>query len=97
MFKPEASLWLDVYDANFRGSYLTAHATISELAKTKGYIVFYSSVLAQFRYKMSSAYSIAKHGINRLAEYVDLGKLILHASLCTHRNIHVNNFHRIRR
>lgn len=63
-----------------KGSFLTAHATIPELVKTKGYIVFLSSALAQARLPGNSAYNIAKHSLNRLAEWVDIGECTQHGA-----------------
>ena len=65
--------WWTVVEASLKGSYLTARATVPELVKTKGYIIFLSSALAQYRAPGGSAYNIAKHSLNRLAEYIDLG------------------------
>jgi hypothetical protein len=46
---------------------------IPELVKTKGYLVFLSSEVAQLRVPTGSAGSIAKHATNRLAEFVVSG------------------------
>jgi len=74
LFTVTADEWLEVFDANFRGAYLTASATIMELARTKGYIVLLSSGFAQTRYTGMSQYNLSKHAINRLAEWIDLGE-----------------------
>ncbi|KAG8936982.1 hypothetical protein FRC02_009119 [Tulasnella sp. 418] len=67
-----AQNWWDVLEASLKGSFLTAHATIPHLVKTKGYIIFASSVLGQTRLPGGSSYNLAKHSMNRLAEWVEI-------------------------
>jgi len=64
--------WWTCVESSLKGSFLTAHSTLPHLATTKGYIIFLSSVLAQSRIPGGSAYNIAKHSLNRLAEWVDI-------------------------
>lgn len=62
-------------NSNVQGAYLTFHATIPELLKSgNGYFIALSSVLAQTRVPGESAYNIAKHALNRLAEWIDIGE-----------------------
>ncbi|KAG9035176.1 hypothetical protein FRB95_011910 [Tulasnella sp. JGI-2019a] len=69
-FDPEE--WWSTIEASLKGSYLTAHATLRHLIASKGYIILLSSTLAQDRVPGGSPYSIAKHSINRLAEWIDI-------------------------
>ncbi|KAG9012811.1 hypothetical protein FRB93_001365 [Tulasnella sp. JGI-2019a] len=64
--------WWSTVEVNLKGSYLTAHAMLPHLVASKGYIILLSSVLAQLRVPGGSAYNIAKHSINRLAEWIDI-------------------------
>ncbi|KIO16139.1 hypothetical protein M407DRAFT_240435 [Tulasnella calospora MUT 4182] len=65
--------WVSCMNANVQGAFLTFHATLPELIKAKnGYFIVLSSSLAQTRVPGESAYNIAKHAVNRLAEWIDI-------------------------
>ncbi|KAG8953236.1 hypothetical protein FRC04_002646 [Tulasnella sp. 424] len=65
--------WVSCMDTNLQGTFFTLHATLPELVKTgNGYFIALSSGLAQNRVPGESAYSITKHAINRVIEWVDL-------------------------
>jgi len=68
----DADDWWTTIESSLKGSFLTAHATLPHLTKSKGYIIFLSSSLAQMRIPGGSAYNIAKHSLNRLAEWIDI-------------------------
>lgn len=56
--------------------------TMPELEKTQGHIVFVTSLLAQLRIPTGSSYSISKHSLNRLAEFVHIGMPGFRFSYC---------------
>ncbi|KAG8906660.1 hypothetical protein FRB99_006361 [Tulasnella sp. 403] len=65
--------WWGCVEANLKGSFLTVHATLPELLKSgNGYVILLSSTLAQTRLPGGSPYNIAKHALNRLAEWIDI-------------------------
>jgi len=64
--------WWQIFEVNVRGSFNVAHYVLPYLEKTKGYIIFISSVAAQLRVPGSSAYQSTKHVINRVAEFAHL-------------------------
>lgn len=66
--------WWSTVETSLKGSFLTAHATIPHLVKTKGYIVLLASALGQMRIPGGSSYNIAKSSLNRLAEWIAIGK-----------------------
>lgn len=68
--------WWSIVEANLKGSFLTAHTTLPHLVKTQGYIILVSSGAAQVRFPGGSAYNLAKHSVNRLAEWIDIGEHI---------------------
>lgn len=65
--KPE--IWWQTWEVNVKGSFNVAHYALPELAKTKGYFIFVSSVGAQVRRSGASSYQSGKHAINRIAEF----------------------------
>ncbi|KAG9038041.1 hypothetical protein FRB95_002969 [Tulasnella sp. JGI-2019a] len=69
----DANDWYSTVDVSLKGSYFTAHATLPHLIESKGYIILLSSSLAQSRLPGNSAYNIAKHSLNRLVEWIDIG------------------------
>jgi len=68
----DPDLWWRQMEVNVRGTYNTVHFTVPYLVKSQGYIVILSSMVAQHRFLGASAYSISKHALNRLAEFVIL-------------------------
>ncbi|KAG8906677.1 hypothetical protein FRB99_006378 [Tulasnella sp. 403] len=65
--------WWGCVEASLKGSFLTVHVTLPELLKSgDGYIILLSSSLAQYRLPGGSPYNIAKHALNRLAEWIDI-------------------------
>ncbi|KAG8931260.1 hypothetical protein FRC03_002257 [Tulasnella sp. 419] len=69
---PSVSKWWECQELNLRGSYMVTHYTIPELIKSKGYIIYLSSALANIRLPGGSAYNMAKLSLIRLAEWVHL-------------------------
>ena len=71
-------------------AHLLSHSfSIPELLKTKGQIVFVTSLAAQVRLPNSSEYCTSKHAINRFAEFVTIGEyyLVICASIGTKRQL----------
>ncbi|KAH9079208.1 NAD-P-binding protein [Lactarius deliciosus] len=64
--------WWNTFEVNVRGVYNTIRASLSALEKTSGRIVVISSISAQLRVSHGSDYSISKHAINRLVEFIAL-------------------------
>jgi NAD(P)-dependent dehydrogenase (short-subunit alcohol dehydrogenase family) len=48
---------------------------VPELLKANGQIVFLSSCMAQLRMPFFSDYCLSKHALNRLVEFVAVGKV----------------------
>lgn len=71
----EVDEWWTCVEVNLKGSFLTAHATLPHLVASKGYIILLTSGFAQTRFEGSSCYNIAKHSVNRLAEWIDIGEV----------------------
>jgi len=65
--------------------------TIPHVQKTKGYIFFISSAIAQIRTPFASAYSASKIAVNRLTEYTASGQSQYNIS----RNLTVESFRRM--
>jgi len=68
----DPAVWWQTWEVNVKGSFNVAHYTLPELAKTKGYFIFVSSMGAQGRRPGASAYQTGKHAINRIAEFAAL-------------------------
>jgi len=65
----DPDVWWKTWQVNVQGSFNVAHYTLPELAKTKGYFIFVSSMGAQGRRPGASGYQTSKHAINRIAEF----------------------------
>jgi hypothetical protein len=75
--------WLvSPYTASLTSTRFIPSAAIPALEKTQGYVVALSSVGAQLRFPGISDANISKHAVNRLIEFVALGKIV---SLCLAR------------
>ncbi|KZT24260.1 NAD(P)-binding protein [Neolentinus lepideus HHB14362 ss-1] len=69
--------WWKSMEVSLRGTFNVVHHSIHSLVETKGYAILLSSVAAQLRGPGSSAYSIAKHALNRFAEFIDSNHRLL--------------------
>ena len=56
--------------------HLCVNFSVPELVKTGGQIVVLSSLCAQFRLAFVSEYSVSKHALHRLAEFVVVGAFL---------------------
>ncbi|KZP00359.1 NAD-P-binding protein [Calocera viscosa TUFC12733] len=65
----DPDVWWRTWEVNVKGSFNVAHYTLPEVAKTKGYFIFVSSMGAQGRRPGASGYQSSKHAINRIAEF----------------------------
>ncbi|KZP00362.1 NAD-P-binding protein [Calocera viscosa TUFC12733] len=72
MAQRDPDVWWRIWEVNIKGSFNVAHYTLPELAKTKGYFIFVSSVGGQRRDIGVSSYATGKHAINRLAEFATI-------------------------
>ncbi|KZV75811.1 NAD(P)-binding protein [Peniophora sp. CONT] len=64
----KAEDWRYSFSVNVFGTYGLIHAALPELEKTKGQIVFTSSLAAHMRWSVSSDYTLSKHMLNRMME-----------------------------
>jgi hypothetical protein len=58
-------------------SKIASSAAIPDLEKTQGYIIAISSIGAQLRFPGGSDGCITKHAVNRLVEFIALGKILI--------------------
>jgi len=68
----DPNVWWETWEVNVKGSFNVARYALPELAKTKGYFIFISSVAAQLRPPGASSYASGKHAVNRIAEFAAL-------------------------
>jgi NAD(P)-dependent dehydrogenase (short-subunit alcohol dehydrogenase family) len=54
---------------------IVSSAAVPALEKTQGYIIAISSIGAQLRFPGASDGCITKHAVNRLVEFIILGKI----------------------
>ncbi|KZS87426.1 NAD-P-binding protein, partial [Sistotremastrum niveocremeum HHB9708] len=64
--------WWKTVEVNLRGVYNIAHYSLPYLDKTSGYFIITSSLAAQARFPFLSPYSVSKHAVGRLNEYIAL-------------------------
>ncbi|TFK53976.1 NAD-P-binding protein [Heliocybe sulcata] len=64
--------WWRSMEVSIRGTFNVVHHTVKHLVETKGYVLLLSSIAAQLRGPGASAYSVAKHALNRFAEFIDV-------------------------
>ncbi|KAI0064174.1 NAD-P-binding protein [Artomyces pyxidatus] len=64
--------WWDTIEVNLRGPFNFIHSSISYLQKSNGYVVVISSAAAQIRLPTASDYSVSKHAVDRLVEFVPI-------------------------
>lgn len=62
--------WASVIDVNLTSAFLMARAALPELRKTRGAIVFMSSVQGFASQKNVAAYTVSKHGLNGLTKSI---------------------------
>ncbi|KAI0065458.1 NAD(P)-binding protein [Artomyces pyxidatus] len=68
--------WRDTVEVNLRGPFNFIHSSVSHLQKSNGYVVAISFAGAQVRIPTASDYSLSKHAINGLVEFVPIGLYI---------------------
>ncbi|KAA1468383.1 NAD-P-binding protein [Dentipellis sp. KUC8613] len=68
----DPDVWWGILESNVRGVLNVAHFAVPHLSKTKGYLIVISSEGAQLRLPMGSSYTVAKHAVGRLVEYIVL-------------------------
>ncbi|KZP00351.1 NAD-P-binding protein [Calocera viscosa TUFC12733] len=66
----EPDNWWWTWEVNVRGNFNVTHYTLPHLVKTHGYLIYVTSVGAQYIMPGLSAYQSTKHVLNRLAEFV---------------------------
>ncbi|KAI0301907.1 NAD-P-binding protein [Multifurca ochricompacta] len=64
--------WWNTFEVNVRGVYNAVRSSLPALEETNGYIAVISSNAAQLRLPGSSDYSISKHTLGRLVEFIAL-------------------------
>ncbi|KAI0313045.1 NAD-P-binding protein [Amylostereum chailletii] len=64
--------WWNTFEVGLRGTFNFVRPALPALQKTSGYVVAISARTAQLRVSGASDYSIMKHALNRLVEYIDL-------------------------
>ncbi|KZS90168.1 NAD-P-binding protein [Sistotremastrum niveocremeum HHB9708] len=64
--------WWNTIEVNLRGVYNVAHYSLPHLDQTSGYFITTSSRAAQGRRPNASAYSISKHAVGRLNEFIKI-------------------------
>ena len=76
IFKPVQDLsledWDAVIDTNLTGVFYSVKASVSELAKRKGYIINLSSLAGKNPFKLGAAYNASKFGLNGFTEAIML-------------------------
>ncbi|KZT53691.1 short-chain dehydrogenase/reductase SDR [Calocera cornea HHB12733] len=70
MTEQDPNRWWNTWEVNVRGSFNVAHYTLPHLSKTHGYLLFVSSIGAQFVSAGLSGYQSTKHVLNRLVEFI---------------------------
>ncbi|KZP00349.1 NAD-P-binding protein [Calocera viscosa TUFC12733] len=60
----------NVQEVNVQGNFNVAHYTLPHLSKTHGYLIFVSSIGAQYITPGLSGYQSTKHVLNRLVEFI---------------------------
>ncbi len=88
--------WDSVIDTNLTGVFYSVKASISELAKRKGYVLTISSLAGKNPFEFGAAYNASKFGLNGFSEAImmDLRKLgikvsyIMPGSVATYFNGH---------
>lgn len=66
----DAAAWDEVIDVNLRAAYLFANACLPELVKSRGALVFMSSVQGLATQNNVAAYTTAKHGLIGLTQSI---------------------------
>jgi NAD(P)-dependent dehydrogenase (short-subunit alcohol dehydrogenase family) len=66
----DPQIWWQAFEVNIKGNFLVAHCTIKHVVQSKGYIIFVTSVGAQYRTPTASSYQTAKHALNRFTEFI---------------------------
>ncbi|KAI0315407.1 NAD-P-binding protein [Amylostereum chailletii] len=64
--------WWNTFEVGLRGTFNFVRHALPALQKTSGYVVVTTAIAAQLRVPGASDYSIMKHALNRLVEYIDL-------------------------
>ncbi|TFY72254.1 hypothetical protein EVG20_g766 [Dentipellis fragilis] len=72
LVQEDPDVWWGILESNLRGVLNVAHFAVPQLSKTKGYLIVISSEGAQLRLPTGSSYTVAKHAVGRLVEYVVL-------------------------
>ncbi|KZV64501.1 NAD-P-binding protein [Peniophora sp. CONT] len=68
--------WFEPFRIHVFGVYTFIRYAIEHLQKTKGYIVVITSGMSQLRMPNLSSYAISKHAVNRLVEFVAIGRVV---------------------
>ncbi|KAI0034544.1 NAD-P-binding protein [Vararia minispora EC-137] len=70
MVDRDAKMWWNTFEVNLFGVYNFVKAAMMHLQRAHGHIVAVSSIGAQLRGRFASDYSISKHALNRLVEFI---------------------------
>ncbi|VDB85685.1 unnamed protein product [Peniophora sp. CBMAI 1063] len=70
--------WWNAFEVNIRGALCYVQPAIPHLEKAKGYCILITSTMSTVRAPLTSDYSITKHTLVRLAEYVQIEYPAIH-------------------
>ncbi|KZV63874.1 NAD-P-binding protein [Peniophora sp. CONT] len=71
--------WWNTFEVNIRGALCYVQPAIPHLEKARGYSILVASAMSTVRAPLTSDYSISKHTLVRLAEYIQIEHPALHS------------------